>query len=241
MLGQRRQVQPPQEVRYVQRSAVLLKHARAVKSAGLKDRQFKELFKKDAEKDELIGRVREHFPGVANALKIPRVTKKPKTGDDKDEDRKAKEAEWISNIAGSVYGTLHQRGLGVRFERLQCFAHRLAHDLQKGNLIRFLAHCAAFRNLSTISLRNRVVLAYSHQSDSTIQQLAQSGLQRLGRATKARLATEVMHHLGRFRAVFVQIGQDGNILAMAWAKDDWCATAMLSCPKLHRSSQEVLS
>ena len=65
-----------------------------------------------------------------------------------------------------------------------------------------------------------VILSYRHESDATSQKIAQKGIQRIGRASSARLNTDVMQQRGRLCFLIGQVSED-EVLGYHWTSDPW--------------------
>lgn len=82
--------------------------------------------------------------------------------------------------------------------------------------------CEAFRANITDEVLNAVISGYTHESDSTCQDLAQYLLQRLGRPAAKRLSTEVMQQRGYMWFTLLQIDRgSGTELCRQAVGYDW--------------------
>lgn len=116
------------------------------------------------------------------------------------------------------------RGLGVRHERLICFAAELVVELREKGLADLLRKCAMFRCCAQPGEENIVCLGLAHESDSTGQGIAQHAIQRLGRASSSRLTTEVLSQQGTLHCRLLRVDRRTNdVLDEIEVRQDWFA------------------
>ena len=209
---------PAARVSLPRRSPEMMKFCRTAKAYNKVERDNEQLKGEKKRLADSITDVLIAFPGVARAMRLerPKRAKAPNTEESQEMD--PKRAESLTN---AVFMPVLPRGLGVKGERLIVFAVQLAVNDQDRGRMMFLAKCAYFRALSTVEVRNLVCLGYAHQADSTLQQLAQQGLQSVGRATKAKINTEVLHQGCVFKCFLMQVDSDDNVISEVWAEDVW--------------------
>lgn len=71
-------------------------------------------------------------------------------------------------------------------------------------------------------MQHIVVVAYGHESDTTSQSLAQHVLQLFGRATRRRLATEILNQRGVFKLVLKRVdGESGEVVDTTETTQHW--------------------
>lgn len=119
-------------------------------------------------------------------------------------------------------------GLGVRHERLLCFMANLLRDLSIRGLLTFLRNCAALRRTQSFESQFVVLCGYAHESDGTSQSLAQHAIQKVGRASAGRLATEVLQQRGCFTFVILRISRrTGEVLDRISLSAPWHSPPMV--------------
>lgn len=85
------------------------------------------------------------------------------------------------------------RGFGLmRPERARAIAADVVMRQQEDGLATLLLKCALFR--AAAKGKHQVVISVSYELDSTCQSISQALIQKVGRATTRRLATEVLNH-----------------------------------------------
>jgi hypothetical protein len=165
-----------------------------------------------AEKDR---RLAESFPEVARLCQItvPLSSTQPAGELTLEKGDTLARASFLSNVP---------RGIGVKFDRLVTFAYNLTKSLQSTNLGKLLCKCAMFRALASDNADHVVSLGYSHESDSTQQQVAQHLIQRFGRPASKRLPTEVLNQRGTLTALLTRVDkQGGEVLSEQKLTCDW--------------------
>jgi hypothetical protein len=227
-LGMRHQpAAPPQ---FEQRGADLMAHARLAKERK-RTRAAEELAAKRMEEQTLqLQKVRSAFPAVARAcdLPVPALAKRPRTSD---VDERMSDIRSVALIKASFEKAV-PRGPGVTHERLVAFSAKLVLDLQRDGLIEFLLKCAAIRACPPTGSVNVVLLAYSHESDATSQSVGQQQIQRIGRASKQRLATEILQQRGAIHACLMQLcRRSGTVQAETWIHNEWQAESLVMLGK----------
>lgn len=216
-LGRRRPAAPQQKRKLEWRSCEAMEVAR---QALKEKRQAQVVARAEARSDELasqLSRVARNFPKVARACEValPSRSNASASGDDGTSDR-------FCVLVRACFEAHVPRGLDVKHEKLLCFAATLAMDLQSRNLMVFLQKCAYFRLASTPSVKNLVIVGYSHESDGTSQQLAQHAISKIGRPSAQRLSTEVVNQSGFLRAKLLQVDREsGDLLESVWVRQPW--------------------
>lgn len=219
-LGHRRQ--PALKRKFAQRSVEAAAHARAGKAAKRQRNIDTQMAAAMHDKDSELALVAENFPGVVRACGInPERVPRQKAGAEISEDKA------VALIRAAFALQRVQRGLGVTHERLVCFAADLCLTLQREALQEFLHKAALFRLSSTGAVAHVVILAYSHESDSTAQSVAQHVLQTLGRPSRRRLPTEVVNQRGSFRFLLRRVCKDtGAVLDAVCGSEAWHAKSV---------------
>ena len=158
-----------------------MKHCRDVKAEKRRKLNDEKQAKESEHKSQLLDKVLHSFPAVGKAIGLKPSRANPGSGkrNQPEKDERSMSEATAELLAKVVFQKEVPRGICVGHDRLTCFAATLSEDMQQCNLLLMLAKCSYFRSLSTSTLQNIVVGGYSHQSDSTCQQLARKGLQKM--------------------------------------------------------------
>lgn len=227
-LGRSKRAAPPPP-QHARRSYEAMAHARRA-------REEKRQKRVDAEKaDELnvaqaqLARVQRNYPGVANACELSapvakrtRTTSSASTSATSGNDLSEERAHALVRAAFSARKI--PAGLGIRYERLVCFMANLLEDLSVQGLLCVLRNCALLRKLPDKDVQHQVFLGLAHESDTTSQTLAQHAIQRVGRPSAARLATEVLQQRGTFYLTLARVNRrTGELLDRCNVSVPWPA------------------
>jgi hypothetical protein len=241
-LGRRRQPAraAPQPTRYEKRSAHLMEHARAALDKKRSKVALNAEREQVAKKDAVLAKLASSFPHAATALgvRLPKGTPLTRrflrrcADPDSRQNLTSDRAADLCRAAFLGGGTLVPRGLGVRHSHLVAFAADLVHTLQHEGMLQFLQKCAWWRWLHDPDHTHKVLLAYTHESDSTCQSIAQQAIQTVGRASKARLATEIIQQRGRLHASLMRLSKvSGDLVDEQNVCHEWQSSSMVVLSK----------
>lgn len=228
--GLGRRHQPPLKRTFAQRSADSAAHARAALREKRDKAKQARLEESIAEQSEQLARVGEHFPAVGRACGILPQKRGAAAGSSAD-GAQMPEGRAVALIRAAFEPSSVPRGLGVKHERLVCFAADLVTTLQQQGLMSMLHRAALLRSsCDDPSFAHVVIVCYSHESDATSQGMAQHVIQRIGRASRRRLQTEIINQRGSFRISLRRVSREtGEVVASADLQQAWhsMSTAVL--------------
>lgn len=145
------------------------------------------------ESRQALSRVAASFPQVAAALELPAAKRS-----------RALAEEEAAVLVRRAFDPNAMPGLGAQKpERTRALMASIVQRCQDEGLRNFLFKCAAFRAQSN---QHKVVLGLMYEFDTTCQSVAQALLQRIGRPSKQRLATEVYNRSCTIRAALLAPG-----------------------------------
>jgi len=216
----------PGRPRFAQRSWEAAQHARLALERKRSLQKLEAASADTARARDQLARVQLCFPGVARASGIDHpAAKRLRQASGGEGSKASSEMDELRASALIRAAFLTQRvpaGLGVRHERLICFASSLVKEMQVSGLAAFMRKCAYFRSLSDQSTRNLVVLNLSHESDSTAQLMAQRAIQSFGRPSACRLTTEVFQQRGHFTCILLRVSAStGEARERAIVREPW--------------------
>lgn len=182
--------QPGRFSKWTRRTPELLDHARDRKAVNIVKRK---LLKSQSEIVQLRGTladVRQCFPKVAKACGI--VAKRTRGC-------KGQISEQMAEKYVKLCFEFRQcTGFGIKPARLHAFGASLALALQEHGVRRLLWLCVRFKAQSPLHV---VAISTSTEFDATKQMMAYEQIQRIGRASKRRVGTDVMVQRGRVHVV----------------------------------------
>lgn len=196
-----------------------------------------------AEKEDLANQlqmVKLNFSGVARACGLygPKGKRPPGTS------QKCSEAK-AALLVRAAFQKSAPNNIGIRFERLTCFAAKLYLELQTRGLISLMMSCAWFRAQADEASSRYVFMTYTYESDSTQQSMSQEAIQRVGRPTKQRLSTEVLNQRGYITVELAIVDRNTGERHSAMLAESLVSESVVllgkTAPFLHKGMQRGLA
>ena len=231
--------QPPVPQRLAWRSSEAMSHARKALDEKRAAARAQKLQQRAQHMEGQLDLVATDFPDIARAVGIKRSASRAFSSSETSPTSRAMSFSRASSLIRAAFAQNVPRGLGIKHERLIAFSADLVITMQQKHLQLVLQKLAYFRQSSSASEQHCVIIAYSHESDGTCQQLAQHVLQQVGRPSAQRLPTEVVNQQGTFRIRLARLCKhSGEILDSVMITEPWqCA----SCVVLEKTSLFILA
>lgn len=222
------QVQPKPKAKLEKRSFELMRHARAQKSQNEHKRKIAKLQETIHTQGSALQRVSQVFPDAARGVGIKAQTRRRTGSEAMPMERAAALIKAATSSACESKPSM--KGVGVKPQRLWAFTAGLLEELQGRGLIELLLVCRAFRRQSSAENSCEVHLHYTHESDATAQGIGQQLIQRLGRPSRQKLSTEVMHQQGMLRGLVRMVSANGEVFETTFAQV-WLVPSMVMLGK----------